>query len=79
MSEPTVTFVSPKRRRIPPRGEAVIRFVNDRILHNLRGGESETTQIILPPLVERAYNIVYETSTIEFRDYPIGIITRKKQ
>ncbi len=78
MAEPTVTFTSPKRRRIPPRGEAVLRFVNDLILHNLRG-DSEVTEILLPPLVERAYMIVYETSTIEYRDYPAGITTRKKQ
>ena len=78
MAEPTVDFVPPKRLRIPPRGEALIRFVNDLILHNLRGG-AETTKIILPPLVERAYNVVYETSTIEFRNYPEGIATRKKQ
>lgn len=78
MAQPTVNFVSPRRRRIPPRGEALVRFVNDLILHNLRGG-AITTEILLPPLVERAYNVVYETTTIEYRDYPSGIVTRKKQ
>lgn len=78
MAEPTVKFVSPKKQRIPPRAEAVIRFVNDTVLHNLRLGK-DSTQLILPSLVERAYNIVYETSTIEYRKYPSGITTRKKQ
>ena len=78
MAEPTLEFVSPKRHRIPPRGEAILRFVNDLILHNLRR-KAGTTEILLPPLVERAYLVVYETNTIEYRDYPSGIITRKKQ
>ena len=78
MSEPTVNFVEPKIKRIPPRGEAVLRFVNDLILHNMRGGE-DATEIILPPLMERAYMVVYETTTIEYRDYPAGVVTRNKQ
>ena len=78
MAEPTIEFVPPRRRRIPPRAEAVLRYVNDVMLHNMRGG-ADSTQILLPPLVERAYNVVYETNTIEYRDYPTGIITRNKQ
>ena len=78
MTEPTVTFIPPKSHRIPPRGEAVLRFVNDLILHNLRD-EGAITEIILPSLIERAYMVVNETSTIEFRNYPAGVTTRAKQ
>ena len=75
----TIEFIPPKRVRIPPRGESVLRFVNNTILHNLRGETGNPTTIILPPLVERAYMIVYETSTIEYRDYPYGTSMRVEQ
>lgn len=56
-----------KDKTVAPRGESLIRIVNKNIVKNLMEGQN--ADIELPPLIERAFLITYETGNITYRDY----------
>jgi len=60
-------MVMPKKRRILPRADHMLRYINDVILSNLRAQDTDTV-VTLPGLVSRAYMIVNETATLEVLD-----------
>lgn len=57
----------PRKRRILPRADHMLRYINDVILSNLRAQTTDTV-VTLPGLVSRAYMIVNETATLEVLD-----------
>jgi hypothetical protein len=57
----------PRKRRILPRADHMLRYINDVILSNLRAQDTDTV-VTLPGLVSRAYMIVNETATLEVLD-----------
>jgi hypothetical protein len=64
-------MVQARTKRIPPRAEHILRYINDILITNLRAGETESV-IVLPGIVSRAYMIVNETSTLEVQDFAAG-------
>ena len=56
-----------REKTAPPRGESLIRIINRNIVKNLMDGEN--ADIELPPLIERAFTITYETGNITYREY----------
>jgi hypothetical protein len=62
-------MTAPRIRRIIPRADHVLRYINSIILNNLRSDvPEEDTVITLPSIVSRAYMIVNETATLEVSD-----------
>jgi hypothetical protein len=57
-----------RTKRIPPRAEHLLRYVNDILVNNLRAGEDQSV-IVLPAIVSRAFLVVNETSTLEVQDF----------
>ncbi len=55
-----------KVKKIPPRGEALLRYVHENLLMNAR--EGKVARLVLPPLVLRAYTVVYETGDLLVRN-----------
>lgn len=53
-------------KKIPPRAEALLRYAHENLLANARAGKE--ARIVLPSLVSRAYNVVYETSDLLVRN-----------
>ncbi|RLI88015.1 MAG: hypothetical protein DRP01_00245 [Archaeoglobales archaeon] len=76
----TVTTLTrtPRKHQIPPRAEAWIRYINDSLLRNVSLGE-DATSVILPPLVERAYMLLNETTPLDTELYPEGTPFRRRQ
>jgi hypothetical protein len=61
-------MTAPKKRRIIPRADHMLRYINSILLSNLRARTDEDTIITLPSIVSRAYMIVNETATLEVSD-----------
>lgn len=61
-------MTAPRKRRVIPRADHFLRYINDTILSNLRARTEEDTTITLPGIVSRAYMIVNETATLEVSD-----------
>jgi hypothetical protein len=61
-------MTAPRKRRVIPRADHFLRYINDIILSNLRARTEEDTTITLPGIVSRAYMIVNETATLEVSD-----------
>jgi hypothetical protein len=61
-------MTAPRKRRVIPRADHFLRYINDIILSNLRARTDEDTIITLPGIVSRAYMIVNETATLEVSD-----------
>lgn len=62
-------MTAPRIRRIIPRADHMLRYVNSILLNNLRSDTAEEDTIItLPSIVSRAYMIVNETATLEVSD-----------
>jgi len=57
----------PRKRRILPRADHMLRYINEVILNNLRA-QTEDTVITLPGVISRAYMLVNETATLEVLD-----------
>jgi len=74
--EPLKTL--PRKADLPPRGEAWVKYINNSLLRNTSLGGEETS-VILPPLVERAYLLVNETSPITVEEYPVTTPFRVEQ
>jgi hypothetical protein len=53
-------------KKIAPRGEVLLRYVHENLLANAR--ENKVARLVLPSLVSRAYNIVYETNDLLVRN-----------
>jgi hypothetical protein len=73
-------MTAPVKRRIIPRADHFLRYINDIILHNLRSEEEEADTIIsIPAIVSRAYMVVNETATLEVSDLTSDheIVTRQ--
>lgn len=69
---------TPRKRQIPPRAEAWIRYINESLLRNAEMGEDELS-VMAPPLVERAYILLNETTPLEVEEYPVGTLFRREQ
>jgi len=62
-------MTAPRIRRIIPRADHMLRYVNSILLNNLRSDTAEEdTVITLPGIISRAYMIVNETATLEVSD-----------
>lgn len=69
----------PRTKRVPPRAEFLLRHVIDSLITNARRRGAGQTKVYLPPLVERAYAIVFETEPLEVADYTSNDIFIKEQ
>ena len=56
-----------KTKRIPPRADHFLRYINDTVLTNLRA-RAEETKLQVPGIVERAFQLINETATIIIED-----------
>jgi hypothetical protein len=70
MSSPRITFLAPT-------GTNYIRLIQRNIISNLRKGNP--AQVTLPLIVERAYQVVNETSTIVSSEYPADVVFLERQ
>lgn len=61
-------MTAPRTRRIIPRADHLLRYINDIMLSNLRARTEEDTVVTLPGIISRAYMIVNETATLEVSD-----------
>jgi len=69
-----MTNLNPRVRRIPPRAESLVRYINDVIVHNLRVGSDEDIIINLPATVSLAYMVTYETGTIAVQEFGNDVV-----
>lgn len=69
---------TPRKYQIPPRAEAWIRYINGSLLRNVSLGAADTA-VMLPPLVERAYMLLNETTPLDTELYPAGTPFRRRQ
>ena len=53
-------------KKIAPRAEALLRYAHENLLMNARA--DKVARLVLPSLVSRAYNIVYETNDLLVRN-----------
>lgn len=65
--------LNPRVRRIPPRAESLVRYINGMIVRNLQVGSDEDIVLDLPPIVSLAYLVTNETGTIVVRDFNADI------
>lgn len=61
-------MTAPRKRRVIPRADHLLRYINDIILSNLRARTDEDTVVTLPGIISRAHMIVNETATLEVSD-----------
>lgn len=71
--------LNPRPRRIPPRAESLIRYVNDVIVRNLRTGNTDDIVLNLPDIVGLAYKVVNETGTITVHEYGMDVMFVPRQ
>ena len=67
------TNLNPRSKRIPPRAEDLIRYVNDVIVQNLKAQSDDDVILNLPDTISLAYKVVYETGTITVHDYGLDV------
>ena len=54
-----------------PHAVEILRIAQDNIIYNLR--HQTDAQIVLAPLIQRAYNVVNETGVVPYRDYSLEV------
>jgi hypothetical protein len=73
-----MTDTQPRFKRMAPRAENLLRYINDSIIYNLKLGATEF-KIWAPSLLNRAFAIVNETGTLIVRDYDASTQFKDKQ
>ena len=76
---PSRINLNPPIRRIPPRAEDFIRYINDTIVFNLRVGNTDDLVLEMPTVVALAYKIVNETGTFELQDVDLNVVFKPRQ
>ena len=66
--------LNPSVRRIPPRAEDYIRYLNNVIVQNLRQGNNGDIVLEMPGMVSLAYKIVNETGTFVIQDVGMNVV-----
>lgn len=66
--------LNPSVRRIPPRAEDYIRYLNNVIVQNLRQGNNGDIVLEMPGMVSLAYKIVNETGTFVVQDVGMNVV-----
>jgi hypothetical protein len=69
-----MTNLNPRVRRIPPRAESLVRYINDVMVWNLRVGSDEDIVLNLPAVVSLAYMVTYETGTIPVQEFDTNVM-----
>jgi hypothetical protein len=72
--------LNPKLRRIPPRAEDYIRYINDVVVRNLKlGNPGDDITLEMPGIVSLAYKIVNETSNFVIQDVGTDVVFIPRQ
>lgn len=71
--------LNPRPRRIPPRAENLVRYINDVIVRNLRMQNQDDIVINLPDMVSLAYKVVNETGTLTVHEYGMDVVFVPRQ
>lgn len=71
--------LNPRQKRIPPRAEELIRYINDTIVRDLKADSSGDVVFTLPDTISLAFKVVNETGTITVIDYglDVGFVQRQ--
>jgi hypothetical protein len=71
--------LNPRSRRIPPRAEDLVRYINGVIVQNLRSRNTDDIVLNLPDIVGLAFKVVNETGTITVHDYGMDVMFVPRQ
>jgi len=77
---PSRINLNPRVRRIPPRAEDYVRYINDMIIKNLRmADEGSDVTLEMPTVVSLAYKIVNETGNFVIQDVGRDVVFVPRQ
>jgi hypothetical protein len=71
--------LNPKYKRIPPRAEELVRYINDVMVFDFAANRNTGAVIDLPDIVAFAHMVTNEVGTIPVQDFGLDVMFVPKQ